>query len=122
MRRDNGFTIIELLVALTLTIIVGVLIVLQKNDIDASQRDNQRKTAVNAMYYGLKEGYYPSKKSYPVAIDAKTLPYILPDSFKTVGDDAYKVRYIGLDCKDGVCANFQLKVKLEKESEYTKNS
>lgn len=122
MRRDQGFTIIELLFALTLTIIVGTLILVQKNDIDASHRDRQRKTAVNAIYYGLKEGYYPTKKNYPTSIDGKTLPYILPESFKTVGDDVYKVRYIGLDCKDGSCQRFELKVKLEKEAEYIKSS
>lgn len=122
MRRQNGFTIIELLVALTLTVIVGVLIVIQKNDIDASHRDDQRKTAVNALYYGLKEGYYPSAKSYPTSINAKTLPYILPESFKTIGDEVYKIRYIGLNCRDGSCQGFDIKVKLEKEAEYTKSS
>ena len=122
MKRDHGFTVIELLIALALTIIVGILIVMQKNDINASQRDNQRKTAVNAIYYGLKEAYYPSKKQYPVSVNAKTLPYVLPESFETVGDDAYKVHYIGLGCQNGACADFKLKVKLEKEAEYVKNS
>lgn len=122
MKRDNGFTVIELFVALTLTIIVGILIIVQKNDIDASQRDNQRKTAVNAIYYGLKEGYYPNKKHYPVSVDTKTLPYVLPESFKTVGDDVYKVHYIGLGCQNNICTSFKLKVKLEKEAEYVKAS
>lgn len=122
MKRNTGFTIIELVTALTLVCIVGTLIIVQKNDIDTSARDKQRKTALNALYYGLTEGYYKQNKGYPVSIKAETLPYVDPALFKTVGDDTNRVRYIGRDCQDGACQGFELRVKLEKEAEYKKAS
>lgn len=122
MRKNQGFTILELLVALTLTIIVGTLVITQKNDIDASHRDQQRKTALNSVYYGLTKAYYPVKKSYPTTVDAKILPYVEPALFETIGGADYKLYYIGKECKDDVCQGFELRIKLEKEDTYKKSS
>lgn len=123
MKRASGFTVIELLSCLVLLCIIGGLVVLQKNNLDASQRDRDRKTAVNAIYYGLKEGYQIDHKSYPVTIESKMLPYVNPDSFKQIGDDPlYKIRYRGLDCEADVCKKFEITVKLEKEADYKKLS
>ncbi len=123
MKRASGFTVIELMSCLVLLCIVGGLVVLQKNNLDASQRDRDRKTAVNAIYYGLKEGYVIEHKSYPVSIDSKSLPYVNPQAFQQIGDDSiYKMHYRGLDCDSDKCKKFEIKVKLEKEAEYKKLS
>lgn len=123
MKRASGFTIIELTSCLVLLCIIGGLIFLQKGNLDASQRDQERKTSVNAIYYGLKEAYLPAHQSYPVSIDSKTLPYVDPRSFEKIGDNPlYKMHYRGLDCEADTCKKFEIKIRLEKEAEYKKLS
>lgn len=123
MKRASGFTVIELLSCIVLLCIVGTLILIQKNNIDASSRDQERKTAINAIYYGLKEGYVAEHKSYPTAINKETMPYIDPKSFEPVGDDPqYKLEYRGLDCTGTSCQKFEIRTKLEREAEYKKTS
>lgn len=123
MKRASGFTVIELISCIALLCIVGTLILIQKNNIDAAARDQERKTAINAVYYGLKEGYVVEHKSYPVTISKEILPYVDPKSFEPVGDDAaYKLHYQGLDCVGTSCQKFEIKTKLEKEAEYKKTS
>ena len=127
MRRNQGFTIIELLFALTLVIILASLVIIQKNNIDASTRDRERKTAINAFYYGLKEGYYKEHKSYPTTLSKENLPYIDPALFKdpqgkVIGQNGSDYHYFAKDCEGNNCTSFELRVKLEKEAEYTKSS
>lgn len=123
MRKNAGFTVIELLTALVLVIAIFVLAIAQKNDLDASKRDQQRKAGVNAIYYALKNGYYLQNKYYPTSVDAKKLPYIDPASFKTIGDDnKYDIHYRGLDCTGENCKRFEIKVELEKEATYQKSN
>ncbi len=121
MKRTSGFTVIEVISAVVLVTIVGTLVVLQKNNIDAASRDQQRKTSVNAVYYGLKEGYLPQHNSYPIVVNKDTLPYVSPSSFELVGDDPkYKMHYQGLDCEAATCKGFEIKINLEKEATYSK--
>lgn len=123
MRKNSGFTVIELITALVLVIVILVLAIAQKNDLDASKRDQQRKTNVNSIYYALTNAYYLQNKYYPTSIDAKKLPYIDPASFKTVGDDSkYDMHYRGLDCNGENCKKFEIKVELEKEAPYQKSN
>ncbi len=121
MKRTSGFTIIELISAVVLVAIVGTLVVLQKNNLDAATRDQQRKTSVNAIYYGLKEVYFSQHKSYPIIVNKDILPYVSPSSFGQVGDDKkYKLHYQGLDCEATNCKGFEVKINLEKEATYIK--
>ncbi len=123
MKRTSGFTIIELISAVVLVAIVGTLIVMQKNNLDAASRDQQRKTSVNAIYYGLKQSYFVQNNSYPSEISAAILPYVDPKSFESVGNDSkYVIRYRGLDCESTKCANFEIKTDLEKEATYVKKT
>ena len=123
MNRTQGFTVIELLVALVLVLIIGTIALVQKNDLDASTRDQKRKISVNAMYYGLKEGYFKQNKSYPSTISKENLLFIDPASFVLVGNDKeYTIHYKGLNCEANACADFLVTTKLEKESEYKRGS
>lgn len=127
MKRSSGFTVIELASALVLIILLGVLGIVTKNSLDASSRDIQRKTSVNAFYYGLKEGYFKANKSYPATITTKNLPYIDAKLFKdpkgrVVGSPQSDYRYRATDCKDNVCQHFEISADLEKEAQYKKSS
>lgn len=123
MKRSNGFTVIELISALIIVIIIITIELVQKNSVEATGRDQDRKTAVNAMYYGLKQAFFVKNNYYPTEINATTLPYIDPNHFKLIGDDEkYKIVYRGLDCNGSQCQNFEIRVALEKEALYKKRS
>jgi Tfp pilus assembly protein PilE len=127
MRRSNGFTIIELLVAITLLVAIGGLTLIQKNDLDASRRDQVRKIAVNSFHAGLKLGFYKQNKYYPTSINEKNLPYIDKSLFtdpwgKKVGTPTSDYHYRGLNCEAEKCQKFEVSAKLEKEASYAKSS
>lgn len=128
MKRSYGFTVVELLVVLVLLIGTGTLFFTQKSTVDAINRDNQRKTAINAMYYSLEEAYYPKNKHYPQAADSKTLRTVDPDLFTDpdgykMGDPQSNYRYEPSDCTlDGECATYEVYANMEREETYTKTS
>ena len=70
--KQNGFTVIELLLVIVLLGVGSWLFFNEKATIDATARDNQRKVAINAMYYGLEEYFYAKNGYYPASIDSKT--------------------------------------------------
>jgi len=126
-RSSNGFTVIELLVAIAILVLLGMAALWQKNDIDVSSRDQASKTAINAFYYGLTEGYYKQHKSYPTSINAKKLPYIDAKLFtdpsgKKIGAAGSSYHYRPLDCESQACKRFEVSAELEKEADYKKSS
>lgn len=78
---QHGFTVIELIVAAVVLLVAGILIFIQVNNLKVSQNDQQRKTAINAMYYALEEVYYQKNKSYPASLTSATLPSVDPTLF-----------------------------------------
>ena len=54
----KGFTVLEIIICIALVATFTVLFFFQKRDIDKMNRDEQRKTAINAMFYALEEGFY----------------------------------------------------------------
>ena len=79
--KQNGFTVIELLLVIVLLGVGSWLFFNEKATIDATARDNQRKVAINAMYYGLEEYFYAKNGYYPASIDSKTLRTVDPALF-----------------------------------------
>jgi Tfp pilus assembly protein PilE len=51
MKHSQGFTVIEVIVVTLFLSVATTVLFMQKNDIAATHRDDQRKTAINAMYY-----------------------------------------------------------------------
>ena len=128
MKRQDGFTVIELVVFIAILITLGTFFVIQKGNLDASNRDYDRKTSINAMYYGLTEAYYKENSYYPSSIDDETLAMIDPDLFfdpngLDMNEQGSDYHYEGLDCdNDGKCQKFKLSSDMEREAEYTRNS
>ena len=128
MKTRKAFTVLELILAIAFVGIFVVLFFLQKQSVEAMNRDEKRKTAINAMYYALEEGYYAENKAYPEHIEsADVLPWIDPNLFT----DPYGVNlwsaggsysYETSDCKDGKCKSYTLRATLEKEDDYVKTN
>ena len=68
MKKKSGFTILELAIVILFATIALVLFFIQKSNMDAMKRDEDRKIAINAMYYALEEGFYATNKYYPERI------------------------------------------------------
>lgn len=128
MKHSRGFTVIEVLVVLAFLIGGSVLFFTQKNAIDTAARDNDRKVAINAMYYSLEEYYYPKNGYYPQSIDSATLRtadpelFIDPDGY-TIDDALSNYHYEATECSlDGKCESYKLYSDMEAEATYTKTS
>lgn len=124
---SQGFTVIELVVVIVFLCAAAVLLLVQRNDLTASQRDNQRKTAINAMYYNLEEVYYAKNGYYPPKIDDTVLTAMDPKLFTDpdgtkMNDDGAEYHYDALDCQNGHCKSYKLSADMEKEATYVKKS
>lgn len=140
---NRGFTVIEMMVAVVVLVTLAVFFVVQRDSLEKANRDQERKTAVNAMYYALTESFHKEKGYYPRTISRKELTVVDPTLFtdpsgytldgdkctytndndeqKTDGKCEY--RYSASDCdNDGKCRNFTLTADLEAEADYRKSS
>ena len=64
MKRKYGFTVIELVIVIVFLGVVFGLFFTQKNHLRQLNRDAERKTAVNAIYFNLTQIYYKNNKYY----------------------------------------------------------
>lgn len=127
MKRLSGFTVIELVVVIVFASLATMILLYQKSNIEASQRDEDRKTAINAMYYNLEEVYYEKNGYYPATIDSKTLRAMDPTLFadpsgSKLGESGSDYRYDAINCQDDQCKGYKLQASLEKEADYIKTN
>ena len=125
--KRNGFTLIELIVVAAFFGILAVVFFVQKANVDAMDRDDMRKTAINAMYYALEEGFYAEHEYYPETIDEETLTVMDPALFTDprgfyLGSTGCSYSYSPANCKDGKCKEYTLRAALEKEDVYIKRN
>ncbi len=127
MHKKSGFTVIEILFVVIITLVATVLVVTQKNDADATTRDRERKVAINAMYFQLTNVFYKQNSYYPESISPDLLPGMDPALFTDpkgifMGSENSDYGYQTTDCEDGRCKNFKLSATLEKEATYIKGN
>lgn len=127
MKSTHGFTVIEVIVVTLFLSVATVVLFIQKDNLAATHRDDQRKTAINAMYYSLEEVYFAQNKSYPSEINEKILPAIDPSLFTDpdtvkIGDKESDYRYEGINCNNNVCKGYSLRADLEKEADFVKTN
>lgn len=126
MREKKGFTLIEITIVGAFAALLVVLFFIQKANVDAMNRDDDRKTAINAMYYALEEYYYPKYGYYPSEISEEVLPVIDPQLFTdpfgmNIGIDGSTYYYEPANCNsENQCKEYILRAQLEKESTYIK--
>ena len=123
----KGFTIIELVIVATFAGLLFLFFFIQKTNLDAFARDEDRKTAINAMYYALEESFYKENHYYPETISEENITVIDPalwtdpDGYN-LGDPKSSYSYQPADCDNGKCKKYILKADLEKEAAYTKTN
>ncbi len=127
MHDKKGFTLIEVMIVGAFAALLVVLFFIQKANVDAMNRDDDRKVAINAMYYALEEYYAPAHNGYyPAELSEDILPVIDPqlftDPFGTnLGTDGSSYSYEAANCNaNNECSEYTLRAQLEKEDVYIK--
>ena len=113
----KGFTVIEFVIVAVFLSLLFVLVIVQKSDLEAFLRDEKRKTATNAFYYALEEGFYAENHYYPELISAEVLPVVDAELFTDpagyqLGDPLSSYTYESVNCVDAKCHVSTLKTKL----------
>lgn len=138
MRHRAGFTVIELLFIILIFSAASVIFFIQKNAIEVTARDTQRKTAINAMHLALEEVYFKEHDHYPRELTKDTLPsvdevlFTDPNGIKlgqttvTINGTKYPVqsnyRYEATDCTENACNSYTLRSTLEHEDDFIKKN
>ncbi|MBC7943287.1 type II secretion system protein [Candidatus Saccharibacteria bacterium] len=127
IKRTDGFTVIELLVIILVLGTASVLFFMQKGNLEIASRDQQRKTAINAMYYSLEEVFYNTNRYYPMTISQANLPSVDPTLFTDpydvkIGKADSNYRYEPVNCVDDKCKSYTLRTTLENEADFVKKS
>lgn len=126
-RHQSGFTVIELLFVVVILTTASIIFFVQKNNLESAARDGDRKTAINAMHYGLEEVFFKANGYYPRTINETVLPSVDPDLFNDpegvkLGEASSQYRYEPLDCTDDKCKKYELRTTLENEDDYLKSN
>ena len=127
MKSKKGFTILELVIVAVFASLLFILFFVQKSNLDALKRDEDRKTAINAMYYALEESFYKDNGYYPETISEANIKVIDPALWTdpqgfNLGDPLSSYVYEPANCTNGQCKEYTLKATLEKESAYIKTN
>jgi type II secretory pathway pseudopilin PulG len=126
-KKSNGFTVIELIFIILLISFASVIFFIQKQNLEIVSQDNTKKTAINAMYYGLEEVYYPANGYYPQTISADNLKSVDPTLFTDpdgvkLGTAGSAYSYSPTNCLNNKCKGYTLEAKLKNESDFIKTS
>lgn len=143
MKKQAGFTVIEVMIAVVVLTVLAVFFIAQRSDLEKAGMDKQRKIAINTMYYALKEGYFKEHGYYPRTISRETLPTVDPTLFTdpggatldgdkcmyvkdgkhVVADGKCQYHYAPENCNsEGHCQGFKLTADLQMEQVYQKSS
>ena len=140
-KSENGFTVVEIIIAIVVLAVLATFFVIQRNSLESAQRDQTRKTAVNAMYYDLKDVFFAKNKYYPKTISRDNLTAMDPNLFtdpngyilngdkctdkdgNVVDASVCNYHYSATDCNaQGQCQQFKLTADMEAEAQFVKTS
>jgi len=127
MKSSHAFTVIELVIVITLFAVGSVVFFMQRNQVESAARDGERKTSINAIHYSLEEVYFKANNSYPRTVTTETLPSVDPDAFADpsdvkIGEGNSDFRYEPLNCNGDACKGYTLRTTLENEDDYIKTN
>ena len=109
-----GFTLVEILVVIAFLGLLFIFALLQYFTLSAMDRDEQRKTAINAMYYALEESFYKQNGYYPETISEENITVIDPALWTdplgfNLGNPLSSYSYEPANCSQGKCKEYILK-------------
>ena len=112
MKSKKGFTLLELCIGGVFSALLVILFFVQKGNIDAMERDEDRKTAINAMYYALEESFYKENGYYPETISEENIKVIDPALWTdpmgiNLGVEGSSYSYQPANCENGKCKERQ---------------
>ncbi len=127
MNKQKGFTVIELIVVAMFLIAAGIVLLFQWQKVERENLNNQKKTAINAMYYSLEESFYKNNGYYPEQLSAEALKTMDPELLKdpyglSIGETDSDYRYEPADCQNGKCKKYTLRALLDGEEDFVKTS
>lgn len=125
--RSHGFTVIELILVVLLLLGAAGVLTWQRNNLAEGFRDEQKKTAINALYYGLEESFYKENGYYPLTLTDTTLRTVdkalLKDpSGVMINTAGSAYRYQPERCDQNKCQGYTLSAELEREATFTKRN
>jgi prepilin-type N-terminal cleavage/methylation domain-containing protein len=82
IKRDQGFTIVELLIVIVVIGILAALVIVQFTNVQARARDAERKSDIRALQSKVAE-YYALNGNYPITLNA--VPSLPADACKAPG-------------------------------------
>lgn len=127
-KKQQGFTIVELLIVIVVIGILALLVITTFNGIQQKGRDTERQTDIKAVH-GHLEAYYAQYGQYPVQDD------VFNESFRrefmrglddealvdpTGGNYEYKPTPDGCDNDATICNGYTLEAELEGEIDGSK--
>lgn len=127
MNTRSGFTVIEILIVITLFAVASIFFFLQKNDVEIVARDNERKIAINAIHYSLEEVYFKEHGSYPRTVSKDILPSVDEALFSdplgvAINEATSNYRYEPTNCDGDACKSYTLRATLEGEDDFIKTN
>lgn len=128
MKASSGFTVVELLATVVFLSVVATIGFDRYQAVQTVHRDQDRKTAVNAIHHNLEEIVRSKLGGYPRVLNANILTAIdksllVDPNGNKIGTSASDYRYEPSGCSGGeVCRGYRLVANLEKERDYVKTS
>ena len=127
MKQQRGFTVIELLVVIVAVLAVGYVAWNQINTLQTMDRDDKRRTSINAIYCNLEEIYYKQHSSYPKTLTDATFSGMDKSLLKDpagvkIGQSGSDFRYEPISCSGDECKGYTLRTSLEGEADFIKTN
>jgi hypothetical protein len=128
MKTTRGFSVVELLAALTFLGILVAVLLFQRQTLTMIRHDQARKTAINAIHYNLEEVVRPELGGYPRVLKASQLKAmdsnLLKDPHGTmIGETDSDYRYEPTGCNGGdLCTGYTLRADLDREADFVRKN
>lgn len=128
MKHSAGFTVVEALVAIVFLGLVVAVVYSQNQSLQMVHRDQDRKTAINAIYYNLEEVVKPALGGYPRILQVSQLKAMDSKLFtdpsgQSIGKPTSEYHYEPTGCNGGdICSGYTLRAELERETDFIKTA